>query len=98
MPEPLPLTTLPEWQALGAHAARLKDVPLRRLFADDPGRAERFVLDAAEIHLDYSKHRIDQPALDALLALAKARGLKERTELMFSGARINATEGRSVLH
>jgi glucose-6-phosphate isomerase len=98
MPEPQSLTELTEWQALRGHAERLRDVSLRRLFADDPGRAERFALDAVEIHLDYSKHRIDQPALAALLALARARGVKERTELLFSGARINATEGRAVLH
>jgi glucose-6-phosphate isomerase len=98
MPEPQSLTELPEWQALSAHAARLRDVPLRRLFADDSGRADRFALSAVEIHLDYAKHRIDQPALDALVALAKARGLRERTELLFSGAPINTTERRSVLH
>jgi len=98
MSESKPLTALPEWQALEGHAARLRDVPLRRLFAEDAGRAERFSLEAAGIFLDYSKQRVDAPALDALLALAKARGVRERTEAMFSGAPINATEGRSVLH
>src|SRR5262249_35660431 len=98
MSESKPLTALPEWQALEGHAARLRDVPLRRLFAEDAGRAERFSLEAAGIFLDYSKHRVDAPALTALFALAKARGLKERVEAMFTGAPINATEGRSVLH
>jgi glucose-6-phosphate isomerase len=98
MSESKPLTALPEWQALEGHAARLRDVPLRRLFAEDAGRAERFSLEAAGIFLDYSKHRVDAPALAALLAVAKARGLKDRIEAMFTGATINATEGRSVLH
>ncbi len=98
MPDPKPLTELPEWQALETHAARLREVPLRRLFADDPARAERFSLDAAGIHFDYSKHRLDQPALDALFALARARGLSSRIEALFTGEKINSTEGRAVLH
>ena len=92
------LTALPEWKTLEGHAARLRDVSLRSLFADDVGRAERFSLDQAGMHLDYAKHRIDSGALDALLALAKARGLSERIEALFAGAPINVTEGRSVLH
>jgi glucose-6-phosphate isomerase len=98
MAETKSLTALPEWQSIQNHAARLRDVPLRKLFADDPGRAERFSLDAAGVFLDYSKHRVDSAALDALLALARARGLRERTEALFTGAPINVTERRSVLH
>jgi glucose-6-phosphate isomerase len=98
MSQPTPLTALPEWQALEGHAARLRDVPLRRLFAEDPGRAERFSLEAAGVFLDYAKHRIDAPALDALLALVKARHLSERIEALFTGESINFTEGRAVLH
>jgi glucose-6-phosphate isomerase len=98
MAESKSLTALPEWQSVKTHAARLREVTLRKLFADDPGRAERFSLDAAGIFLDYSKQRIDAPALEALLALVKARGLRERTEALFTGAPINTTERRSVLH
>jgi len=98
MPESKSLTELAEWQSVQSHATRLRDVPLRKLFADEPGRAERFSLEAAGVFLDYSKHRIDAPALGALLALAKARGVRERTEALFTGAPINVTEGRSVLH
>ncbi len=98
MPESKSLTELAEWQSVQSHATRLRDVPLRKLFADEPGRAERFSLDAAGVFLDYSKHRIDAPALAALLALAEARGVRERTEALFKGAPINVTEGRSVLH
>ena len=98
MPESKSLTELAEWQSVQSHATRLRDVPLRKLFADEPGRAERFSLEAAGVFLDYSKHRIDAPALGALLALATARGVRERTEALFTGAPINVTEGRSVLH
>ncbi|HTQ03011.1 MAG TPA: glucose-6-phosphate isomerase [Polyangiaceae bacterium] len=98
MSDSKPLTALPEWQALEGHAARLRSVPLRRLFAEDASRAERLSLEAAGIFLDYSKHRVDAPAFDALVALAKARGVRERIEALFTGAPINVTEGRSVLH
>jgi glucose-6-phosphate isomerase len=98
MPESKSLTELAEWQSLQSHAARLRDVPLRKLFADEPGRAERWSLEAAGVFLDYSKHRIDAQALAALVALAEARGVRARTEALFTGAPINVTEGRSVLH
>src|SRR3954468_2665955 len=98
MPESKSLSELPEWQSVQSHATRLCDVSLRKLFADEPGRAERFSLEAAGVFLDYSKHRIDAPALAALLALAKGRAVRERTGALFTGAPINVTEGRSVLH
>ncbi|HEV8547837.1 MAG TPA: glucose-6-phosphate isomerase [Polyangiaceae bacterium] len=98
MPELKSLTETPEWQALDPHAARLKGASLRELFAKDPGRAERFSLDAAGIHLDYSKHRLDAPALEALVALARARGLAARIEALFTGQKLNVTENRAVLH
>ena len=98
MPESTPLTALPEWRALSEHAARLRDVGLRSLFADDPKRAERFSLEAAGIYLDYSKQRATAETMELLFALARARGLGERTRAMFEGRRINVTENRAVLH
>jgi glucose-6-phosphate isomerase len=98
MSELKPLLQVAEWQALEKHAARLREVSLRKLFADDSGRAERFSFDAAGIHLDFSKHRLDQAAFDALVALAKARDLGARIEALFSGQKLNVTENRAVLH
>jgi glucose-6-phosphate isomerase len=46
------------WQALATHYQQIKDVHLRRLFADDPGRGERLTAEAAGLYLDYSKNRI----------------------------------------
>ena len=83
---------------LEPHAARLRGTTLRTLFADDPGRAERMSVQAGELQLDYSKNLLDQPALDALLQLARDRGLAARTEAMFSGEHVNTTEDRAVLH
>ena len=71
---------------------------LRTLFAEDPGRGERFAVEAAGLYLDYSKNRITDETLVLLLELAQATGLRERIDAMFGGERINVTEGRPVLH
>jgi glucose-6-phosphate isomerase len=97
MPTPA-LTALPEWRALETHFAELKSVHLRELFRNDAGRAERFSLEAAGLFLDYSKHRVTQQTLELLLGLARAVGLRQRIDAMFAGEKINATEGRAVLH
>ena len=53
-----PLTEGAAWRALQAHAASLRPLHLRELFAADPARGERLALQAAGIYLDYSKNRI----------------------------------------
>ncbi len=50
------------------------------------------------IFLDYSKNRITGQTLKLLTGLANQAGLKNRIEAMFSGEKINVTEGRAVLH
>jgi glucose-6-phosphate isomerase len=93
-----PLTQLPGWRALEAHRAKIGDLHLRALFADDPGRGERMSADAAGLHLDYSKNRITDETLDLLVSLAGECELPARREAMFRGERINVSENRPVLH
>jgi glucose-6-phosphate isomerase len=93
-----PLRQTPAWTALEDHAAAIRDAHLRDLFAADPGRGERMVAEAAGLYLDYSKHRATDETIGLLLRLAQERGLSERIDAMFSGERINVTEGRAVLH
>jgi glucose-6-phosphate isomerase len=76
----------------------MRDVPLRRLFADDPKRGERMTLKSAGLLLDYSKNRVTDETLDFLFGLAEECRLQERVEAMFQGDKINLTEGRAVLH
>ena len=93
------LTTTPQWQALTAHfEARGRHLELRRLFADDPGRAERLTASAADLVLDYSKHRVTDETLRLLMDVARAAGVEERRDAMFAGDHINTTEDRAVLH
>ncbi len=86
------------WWALAAHYEKIKDVHLRTLFSEDPGRAQRFSADGAGLFLDYSKNRITDETLRLLFALAESRGVTARRDAMFRGEKINNTERRAVLH
>jgi glucose-6-phosphate isomerase len=98
MPKSSSLTARPEWQALQAHYEATKNQHLRDLFAADPKRAERFQAEALGIYLDYSKNRITDDTVKALLALTESVGLRQKIDAMFAGEKINTTEGRAVLH
>src|SRR6202171_3096596 len=92
------LPQLPAWRALAEHFDQIKDVHLRQLFADDPRRGERLATEGVGLYLDYSKHRVTDETLRLLIRLAAARGLRASIDAMYSGATINTTEGRAVLH
>jgi len=87
-----------EWKALADHYDAVGGVHLRELFARDPSRGERLTASAANLVLDYSKHRIDDETLRLLIAVARAAGVEARRDAMFAGEHINATEDRAVLH
>ena len=93
-----PLTERTAWKALEAHYPKVRDLHLRKLFADDPQRGERLTAEAVGIHLDYSKNRITGETLKLLLQLAEESGLRARIDAMFGGEKINVTEKRAVLH
>ncbi|MBU1228198.1 MAG: glucose-6-phosphate isomerase [Actinobacteria bacterium] len=90
------ITSSPEWKALEDLAAT--DIDLRREFADDPGRAERFTFTAGDLLVDLSKHLITDEVVEGLAALGRRAGLLARVEAMFDGEPINTTEDRPVLH
>ncbi len=98
MSTPIALTARPEWQALADHYETTRDVHLRELFAADPARGERLTTEAVGLFLDYSKHRVTDETLALLVELAEACDLRGQIAAMFSGAKINRTEGRAVLH
>ena len=86
------------WADLGAHHGEIKDRHLRDLFAEDSGRAERFVAEGAGLFMDYAKHRVDEETMRLLFALADACGLRGRFDAMFAGAHVNVSEDRPALH
>jgi glucose-6-phosphate isomerase len=93
-----PLRERAAWKALQRHHAEIAGRSLRDLFAEDPGRGERFAAEAAGIYLDYSKNRIDAETLRLLLQLADESDLADRRDRMFAGEHINVSEDRAVLH
>jgi|GEM_PF-6033369 len=66
---------MPEWQALGKHAVKMKKLHLRDLFAADPECGRRFAVEAEGIRLDYSKHPVTAETMELLIGLARACGL-----------------------
>jgi glucose-6-phosphate isomerase len=96
--ELLRLTARPEWRALEAHYEKIRTLHLRTLFGEDATRGERLTAEGAGIYLDYSKNRVTDETIALLCRLAEASGLRERIDAMFSGAKINVTENRAVLH
>jgi len=92
------ITDTPEWQTLAAHHAQLRATHLRDLFAADPGRGDRMVVEVDGLTLDYSKHRVTDETIRLLAAVAERAGLRDRIDAMFRGDHINVTEDRPALH
>ncbi len=93
-----PITTTPEWAKLYSLGTHLEALDLRRVFKEDPARAERFTFSAGDLTVDLSKHLIDEQIIAALISVAEKAGVGERIKQMFDGAHINVTEDRAVLH
>ncbi|MEU3327894.1 glucose-6-phosphate isomerase [Streptomyces albus] len=92
------LDQMPEWQALAEHREEFGRTHLRRLFADDPERAERYTLQVGDLSIDYSKNLVTDETLRLLRQLAEAAGVARLRDAMFDGEKINVTEDRAVLH
>jgi glucose-6-phosphate isomerase len=92
------LTNSPVWQALQAHYAVIKPLPMRQMFQDDPTRFDKFSLQLGSLFFDYSKNRINAETIKLLVALAEQSQLRTRIASMFAGEKINSTEQRAALH
>ena len=98
MADVVDITGTEEWRSLADHFEAIKDVHLRQLFADDPDRGTQMTVEAGDLYLDYSKHRVTDETVARLVAVARRAGLEERRDAMFAGRHINTTEDRAVLH
>jgi len=92
------ITATSAWQALSRHHDEIGATHLRDFFAQDPARGTELTLTVGDLYIDYSKHRITRDTLTLLLDLARTARLTERRDAMFSGAHINTSENRAVLH
>jgi glucose-6-phosphate isomerase len=91
-------TTTQAFKYLTDHYIDIVSKSLKEMFDADDQRFNKFSIQFEDILLDYSKNRIDDETIALLLQLAKECSLKEAINAMYSGEKINVTEGRQVLH
>ncbi|MBC8985575.1 glucose-6-phosphate isomerase [Pedobacter sp. N36a] len=86
------------YKYLTDHFIGINEKSLKDLFTDDASRFEKFSILFEDILVDYSKNRIDDTTMALLMQLARECKLDQAIKAMFSGEKINQTEGRQVLH
>ena len=97
-PQIADIAATPAWNALSRHHDEIGDKHLREFFAEDPGRGTELALTVGDLYIDYSKHRVTRETLQLLIDLARTARLEQQRDAMFSGAHINTSENRAVLH
>ena len=93
------LTNSEIWKNLSNHKSEVIDkLNLREAFKTDTSRFEKFSLEFDNILFDFSKNLVTEETIKLLIKLAESAELKTKIEDFFTGAKINTTEGRAVLH
>jgi glucose-6-phosphate isomerase len=92
------LTHSPAWQELGEHYNMMRSQHMRQMFQDDAARFKKFTVRLDSLLFDYSKNRINEETVRLLVNLAEQAELPAYIERMFTGEKINSTEGRAALH
>uniref|UniRef100_A0A4W5NDT9 Glucose-6-phosphate isomerase n=1 Tax=Hucho hucho TaxID=62062 RepID=A0A4W5NDT9_9TELE len=95
------LSSDPHFQKLEQwYKSKAGNLNMRDMFDADMDRFSKFSTtletDDGDILLDYSKNLVNEEVMRMLLA--KSMGVEEARDKMFSGEKINFTEGRAVLH
>jgi glucose-6-phosphate isomerase len=85
-------------EALREAADALRETSVVSLFAEAADRHNRFLLCAAGLTLDFSKHRLDDSAWQLLLELADTTALPEAFRALVAGEEVNQSERRPALH
>ena len=95
---PIDPSTTDAWSALKSHREDVRGISLRDVFDQDAKRGERYVLEAGDLYVDYSKNLITDDTIDLLVQLAEQTGVEAKRDAMFAGEHYNSTEDRAVLH
>ena len=96
IPETKDVSKMESWHDLRQLADQAPTI--QELFISDSERGGRLVAQAGDIYLDYSKNNLDDGILGKLFELARESEVEAWRAAMFSGEKINTTEGRAVLH
>jgi glucose-6-phosphate isomerase len=86
------------WKKLEVHFSEMQNVSMKELFQLDDERANKLHLQWNDFLIDYSKNIITPETMQLLTELATEMGLQNAINDYFSGAIINQTENRAVLH
>ena len=80
-------------------SALSKHVPtLPQLLSADSTRYQRYHRRAGGLLFDYSRQRVTDEVMDALLHWAEARDVPAMRDALFAGGPVNKAEGRAALH
>src|SRR5690606_35798542 len=91
-------TDTTSWRNLEMLFLTMQATHMRELFEEDPERFKTFSAQFEDILVDYSKNLVNEEVMRLLFALAREIDLDAAIHAMFTGAKINRTENRSVLH
>lgn len=92
------LAQAPVYAELLAHFKRIKEHSMLDWFAANPKRAQQMTIQGAELHLDFSKQRIDATAFKLLIQLAHERDVPAKIAAQLAGHMVNESEQRPALH
>lgn len=91
-------TKLTPQQKLAQLMEQHKTVHLTELFNKEQDRFAKYCVGCEDLVFDFSKQRINQPILDALVELAESKQLNQWMDTLFSQNKINYTEQREAMH
>ncbi len=91
-------TKTKSWSSLATHFNELVSTEIKEMFEQNPTRFNEMKISFEDILVDFSKNKITSKTLKLLVGLAKECGLENAIKNMFSGAELNHTEKRAVLH
>lgn len=92
------VTTMPEWQALEAHAKATQPCRIASFFEEDPKRSARYTVHLDDLSVDYSCQAVTEHTLSLLRAWAHKSQLPTALQTLFTTNQLNATERRAVWH
>jgi glucose-6-phosphate isomerase len=86
------------WRVLMADAEAAQGRSILSLFDEEAGRLEGLTIEAAGLTLDLSKQPWSMAGFVAAVVLARLGGVEGKRTELFSGAAINTSEDRAVMH
>ncbi|MDD5456503.1 MAG: glucose-6-phosphate isomerase [Candidatus Margulisbacteria bacterium] len=94
------LIELAEWNVLKQMQQLInkKGINIADLYKIEPQRMQAMTHELENMYADFSKNSVTLEIMEALNNLARAAEVEKWRDLMYSGAKINFTENRAVLH